>query len=455
MGRGLRGGAGIGIALLAVAAAAAAAQAPDAAELPEPLTLERAMAIGADAHPEVAAALAGVERARAGLLAAGAASDAYAELRARLRWYEPDPSADDDGHDDHGLALVVGKPLHEFGRRRARLEAAAARVRAAEARLAAARLRHRLALMRAFFDVVLADLAYARDNEDMAVAYVRFDRLRDRRREGQASDLEVLEAEARYQAVRVRRYRSDGRRRLARARLAERLGRPEALPGEVVMPRLRGLGRRPPEPEALLEAVLERAPTARAARAALAAARAQLAEAAAGRRPVLSAELEAQASTRSFRSRDRARAGLVLELPLFTGRRVRAAVAAATAAVAEAEAGLALERSRLRQRVRELVERIAVLRARRDEALVQLDYRELYLDRARTLYQMEVQTDLGDAMVRWSEARLRRAEAESGLALAWAELNGLRGLPPWPLRPGGSGADEGGGKRPKEEGDGG
>ena len=42
------------------------------------------------------------------------------------------------------------------------------------AELEQARLGQRLAVMRAFFDVLLADLAYTRDNEDMAVAYVRF-----------------------------------------------------------------------------------------------------------------------------------------------------------------------------------------------------------------------------------------------------------------------------------------
>ncbi len=421
---------------LACAAAAAAAQDGGRPPLPDPLTLEQALALGQGAHPSVRAAAARVEEARAQVLAAEAGADAYVTLEPRLRWVAADPAALDTDPNDHGVVLVVGKPVHEFGRRRARVAGARARLAAAEAALEAARLDQTLAVMEAFFAAVLADQAYVRDNEDMAVVYVRYDRMRDRHEQGQVSDLELLEWEARYHAVRSRRYESDGRRRVARARLAERLGRPGELPGELVRPRLRGVGERaPPDARRVLPAVLAGAPRLRAALAAVEAARSALAEAAAGRRPVLRAELEAQATTRRIRSRDRARAGLVLEVPLFVGRRVRAAVASASGALRRAEAEAELERSRLRERVWELAERIAALRARRDEALVELEYRELYLDRARALYQMEVQTDLGDAMVRWSEAKRKLAEADFGLARAWAELQGLRGRPPWPLEP--------------------
>ncbi len=70
-----------------------------------------------------------------------------------------------------------------------------------------------------------------------------------------------------------------------------------------------------------------------------------------------------------------------------------------------------------------------MLRASREEAQTRIDYRELYLDRSRTLYEMEVSSDLGDAMVVSSQARLRQAEIEYRLLLNWARLNALRGRP--------------------------
>jgi hypothetical protein len=56
-----------------------------------------------------------------------------------------------------------------------------------------------------------------------------------------------------------------------------------------------------------------------------------------------------------------------------------------------------------------------------------LDYRDLYLDRSRALYEMEVKTDLGDSMVEVSEARLKFAKVKFNTALTWARLDALIG----------------------------
>jgi len=57
------------------------------------------------------------------------------------------------------------------------------------------------------------------------------------------------------------------------------------------------------------------------------------------------------------------------------------------------------------------------------------DYRALYLDRSRARYEQEMQTDLGDAMVELSEARLRSARVRFERAMAWARLRALGGAP--------------------------
>ena len=50
---------------------------------------------------------------------------------------------------------------------------------------------------------------------------------------------------------------------------------------------------------------------------------------------------------------------------------------------------------------------------------------------------MEFTSDLGDAMVRFSEVRLQQARNEFELALAWARLAMLTDNPDWsPLRGG-------------------
>ena len=79
------------------------------------------------------------------------------------------------------------------------------------------------------------------------------------------------------------------------------------------------------------------------------------------------------------------------------------------------------------QRVLETWQMMQSLKVAREQANVQSDYRELYLDQSRTLYEMEVQSDLGDSMVQITEAKLQKAEVEYQLALEWAKLQALMG----------------------------
>ena len=55
------------------------------------------------------------------------------------------------------------------------------------------------------------------------------------------------------------------------------------------------------------------------------------------------------------------------------------------------------------------------------------DYRELYLDRSRALYEMEVKADLGDAMTEISALRLDVAQAEFDWMMTQARLAALAG----------------------------
>ena len=120
----------------------------------------------------------------------------------------------------------------------------------------------------------------------------------------------------------------------------------------------------------------------------------------------------------------------MLEVPLYQGGKTGAAVAKAAAGVKDVRANLALAELELREAVRSVWEELSTLTVQREEARALGDYRELYLDRSRALYEMEVKTDLGDSMVRITEARLKADETEYQLALAWARLDALRGQMP-------------------------
>jgi outer membrane protein TolC len=191
-----------------------------------------------------------------------------------------------------------------------------------------------------------------------------------------------------------------------------------------------GNDRVPPDFRAAIQAALAASPVVVAQRKEVEAAQSRDSAERARRRPVLSAEAEAAAYKREFSSRDAVRGTLTLRIPLYQGGEDRAAIDQAHARLDEQKALLARSEHELRARVLELVQEIETLRAEREAAKVRRSYRELYLDRSRSLYELEMRSSLGDAMTRQSESDLITAQVEYRLALAWAKLEALGGIPP-------------------------
>ena len=113
--------------------------------------------------------------------------------------------------------------------------------------------------------------------------------------------------------------------------------------------------------------------------------------------PVISGELDASYYNRETNTTHPFGASLVLEVPA-DGRCQDAGFADARAKWRASQARLAAAENALSQEVLDLVLRLGNLRLTIEGLKVRGDYRELYLDRSRALYELEVKTDLGDAM---------------------------------------------------------
>ncbi len=395
--------------------------------LPQPLTLEHALALADELSPAMAMAEAEVRAAHAAREAAKSRTGVEARIEGRLQWVEPSPVAEPAGNEDHKIGLIISKNLYDFGRSEAGVEAANLAEQGGTYRFIDARQQYRLQIMRRFFDVLLSDLQFLRDNEDMAVAYVQLDRLRDRQELGQVSDLDVLEQEVAYQRVRHQRLQSQNQQRATRSRLALALNRPRDLPAELVMPPLPAVDRELPDVELMQERALQHNPRLQALRAQVEAARQSVQAARAGARPTLRGALEAYDYSRQLGRDDTFRAGLHLDVPLFTGGAVDAAVAKQNADLYRAQAELAQLEHEIRQSVLDTWLELEELRIRLQGVKALGSYRELYLDRSRALYEMEVKTDLGDSMVQLSDAQLQELQVKFDIELAWARMDAVTG----------------------------
>lgn len=413
--------------LLVLPCARASAPAP----LPNPLTLDQALTFADTPHPDLDLAQAEHNRARARQLDAEAVSGTRAWID--LTPERVTPSTGGDDLNDSRARLVIAKPLYDFGRSRALEAAAGHELAAREASLLDARSRRRLDIMARFFDVLVADLRYAVDNEDMAHKYVLYDRVRERATLGQVSEVEVLEAENRYREALIVRTESQKRRSATRLKLAASLNRPEQLPAEVEHPKTAVTDRAIPEYPELAREALARNPAMLALRREVEAARSMQEAERARHRPVLSGELEAAEYERALTARSDWRAMLNLRVPLYQGGEVDAAVTRAAAELSARTARLRKGEYDLRQAVMDVVQELETLKVRQQTAEQRTRFRDLYLDRQRALYEMEQQISLGDAMVKLTEAQWSAARVEYDLALAWARLDALLGrLTPGP-----------------------
>ncbi|MES9976890.1 MAG: TolC family protein [Candidatus Thiodiazotropha sp.] len=394
--------------------------------LPSPLTLQYALELADHAHPERSLIEADLAQARAFAEQVAADDDAHLALTAELRVIDPSDIAADDSRNDSLARLNLSKLLYDFGRTSHAQEAAEAGLTSRQWQLLQVRQQRRLDVMARFFDVLLADLEFARDNEALAIDYIRFDRARTKNELGKVSDIDMLELESTYQQSLRKMTASQNRQRITRSQLAICLNRPLDLPAELESPQFGSLGELP-EIETLVEKALRENPKIRALQAELRAAKKQLQASEAEDNPVLRAELEAAAYQRRLGGRNPLTAALVIELPLYQGDRVASDIAVQRAHADRKQAELAAYELVLRQQLLDFWMELQRLKVERQGLRVTEDFRDLSLDRSRTLYELDMAADLGDSMSQIADIQLQRARNDYQIHLTHARIKALTG----------------------------
>lgn len=396
----------------------------------ESLTLDEALSTVTAAHPDRRMAESDLALSRADRDQAASRQDFSLFLDGSLRTGR----RPDDGWEADNIGRVVArKPLLDFGRTAQAVAAADQEIAARQADLLTIESLRRIDIMARYFDVLLADQQYVADNEFMTVAYLDWDKARERYELGIGNRPDLLRLEAYYQDWRERRNASLQRMRSARQKLAHAIYRPGKLPTTLAEPVLPGNARPVPEYDSLLSWVMQKNPRVLALQAQLAAADARLAAIRAERNPTLDAEVIGGGYSRESTTRDDISAGLVFNIPLYQGGRVDARVAREQALKERRAAELEKLRLDLADTLLATLQEIEWLRSSgRPAAEKQVEYRDWVLERARAEYELELKTNLGSSMAETQAAALRRKQVEYRLALALARLEALSGgsLPP-------------------------
>ena len=333
---------------------------------------------------------------------------------------------DDEDGNDNAASLILSRPLYDFGLLDSRENQFALQLQALEHQKRLLIEQRRLEIMEKYFAVLNADNHFITENESLAMGFIHYDNAVQDQELGLVAEIEVLRLQAAYEVIRQQRYLAEHQQRLTRAMLAEAMGYPEKLPSELEVPEINPDRALPDDFDALVSQALVYSLEALAAQANSQAAQAAIAIAAATDNPSLDLQLEVSSYERDSRLRDDWRAGLYLEVPLYSGSSP-ARLELAKARHREALANQQQVQSHLRLEVLELWQKIQQLKLEIQGRSIEQDYRDKYLDRSRAEYELEFKTDLGDSMVLYSRSSSERLQALYAFELAYQRLTALVG----------------------------
>lgn len=398
--------------------------------LPAPLDIKSAIEIAEkNVHPELALQQAYVEDAKADIEAAEAETGFEASLNLRARGIEPADTAINTQRDDHLASIEVRKPLYDFGASDDNIQSREISYTASQLEVSYALYKQQINVTRHFFDVVLSDLEFVWLNEAIAIAYIRFDKLRDRFKLKQVSDIDVLEAEAELQKVFTERSSAELAQASTRSLLAEAMNSKER-PFDLVRPDLKIPESKLDDPEKLIEQAMANNISLEVQKLKVDAGQMRLNAESKKSWPQLDAEFNAYEYSRELPNRDVWNASLNLKIPLYETEAVSSSVAKARAKLKQERVKLLLLESRLRKDIYNLWHKINKLTVKHREMKAQAEYAARKLDKARGEYELELKTDFGVSQVDTSKAQYDLARNEFDLVLAQMKLALLLGQEP-------------------------
>lgn len=400
------------------------------------LNLRSALAMVNAQNPNVYAHRAELERAMLENDYAGKMALPSASLLLVPRWVDKS-GEDEDSFGNHSFGndsfarLTVSQPLYDFGQTRVHRSVTATARDAARGSLLNAVSAYRLDVMRRYTDVLLADTRYLIDFEVMTLAFLRFNRLRERAELfDEVAEIDVAEKEVIYREAFAEREKSSLARRNNRIRLAAALGDSELIIENLKPPDFEQWLSRPSVLfDELYTEIEQQNPQLDEAGSYTNLARERLQLTQLQNRAKLSAELELSEYAETRGSRDDVRALLALRIPLLNSRSQKWAERQAQLEIDVMLQKQTQELLRLKQHVYAVWEKLQIASLELEAAKARVRHRDLYLDKSRALYEMEVRADIGNAQSRLLEATWLETKAKVDVMLAWAELDLLAGKP--------------------------
>ncbi len=402
--------------------------AADETTLPQPLTLKAALQFAAKPdHYQLQSVDEKLQQALAERDKSSSVNDFSVNLSGRLRKVGVSEYGSEDDDNDSVVSLFIRKPLYDFGKTSSLETLAQLNSELKQLEKNYLIEQRQLSITKKYFDVLNADNEFLRDNEDMAIGFIRYDRAQENQELGLTSELEVLEAQVAYETIRQNMSNSENLQRLTRVLLAEELGFPDSPPSEVAVPDQFISAKIGDDVDKLVEQAFKNSLLLKIQQKKLDIAMQSIQVASHTSGPRLDAELEFSDYARGGSTRDDWRASIYFDLPLYSGTVEESAIKIAKAQYQQALSDFNRVRSEIRIKVLRLWQSIRQNELRVGGEIVNENFRDMTLDRSRAEYDLEFSTDLGNSMVQFSDSRMKTYKARFALEMAWRSLLQLVG----------------------------
>ena len=286
-----------------------------------------------------------------------------------------------------------------------------------------------IALMRGFFDVVLADMGFETVLERLANAAVKQNRVQEDYDLQAASEVELLERQTQTQALVVDRIQAESKQISTRAKLAQLLNLDyEQRPDDVLRPDLKYLFKQElPGFEIFQTKLVTHNPKLKQLQHSLSGIQQQISQENDNLGLVLSsnARLGEQAYQRD--KNGQWRLGINLSMPLGGDDKKRQKIAKLKLKSQQQTLAIEQHQQSLLSQALDYHQTLRALRQVHKALMVELDYRDLFLERARANYEMGLKSGIGNAMTNYTDTEHKLAQNEFDYLLTLKQLYFLVG----------------------------
>lgn len=394
------------------------------AEIPNPLSLEQALKIGKNQSLAVQQQRLTV---RANLLdLENAKSNFDIQYKLDLQLAQRDNYADntDNSHAFIHLEKTLFKQNSTLN-----IDTAQQTINRANQTLAYLQKEKDIEIMRRFFAVILADMQLETLLEKLAISAIRANNVQDDFDIHKASEVTLLEKQAITQLDVSKRIKAEAQQILKRAKLADILAiEYENRPDDLVKPKLKDYFSKPIATfDILRKNAFKNNTSLQIMRQNLSSIKHQISSHKKDYGIVIKANARIGEQAYLRDKNGKLRFGINLTMPLGTDNNQQKTIAKLSIQAQQIQLDIQQFKQNLSSQILTLWMTLNELKQTQKALITELDYRDLYLERARAYYEMELESDIGNALTQFTHTEYKLAKNQFDFVILFEELTLLTG----------------------------